>query len=71
MINTFGKLRLSLKRKVSVNFATKSAKSATKKNLRKMKNSREIINSKELSSQESVQTERKTIQEKLISQSTT
>ena len=71
MINTFGKLRLSLRRKVSVNFATKSAKSVTKKNLRKMKNSREIINSKGSSSQESVPTEKRTIQEKSISLSTT
>ena len=66
MTNTFGKLRLSHRRKVSVSLSTKSVKSAIKKNLRNMKNSREIISSKESSSQESVQTEKKTIQEKLI-----
>ena len=70
MISSFGKLRLSHRRKVSVNFAVKSVKSATKRNSRKMKNSKEIINSKESSSRGSAQTEKKTIQERLISPST-
>ena len=71
MTNTYGKLRLSLRRKVSVSLLAKSVKSAIKKNLRKMKNSREIINSKASNSQESVQTEKKTIQERSILLSTT
>ena len=71
MTNTYGKLRLSHRKKVSVNLSTKSVKSAIKKNLRKMKNSREIINSKASNSQESVQTEKKTIQERSILLSTT